>query len=314
MKKVIIGIFLSLGAFFLMSHNAAAVTTTLNMNEYDVIGQQGQLPVNCEFYGVPTSQSNVTECTARANTTSATPTLAFLRKMSSVSKWSVKTGDVIEFDLNVFTPIQSITPYSVHLYFLGGSADFTAMEYKQTVNNNQYYGQSSNFVKYQSVYHVIYRARHDGDVYIGLTSSQHWFEWLSGNDTYMTFAIYNVMHYRYSGSQENKEQEEATQNAADDSETSGNESQSSSQGATSNLLSVFTGFANVITNATPSSCIINAPLNTTFSSDRFNVDFCGLDLPPAIGALTSIIAIMAVVPFAISMFNKFIAIMQGFQR
>ena len=112
----------------------------------------------------------------------------------------------------------------------------------------------------------------------------------------------------------NNGQADATQDASDNSSTAGNSSQSSAQGATSNLLSIFAGFANVITNASATSCVINAPLNTSFSNDNFNVDLCGLDLPPAIGTLTSIIAVMVVVPFAISMFNKFIGIMESFQR
>lgn len=124
----------------------------------------------------------------------------------------------------------------------------------------------------------------------------------------------NFFEYQDQASETLNETKQEVQDAADASETSGNSSQSSSQGATSNLLSVFTGFANVITNATATNCVINAPLNTTFSNDVFNVDLCGLDLPPAIGALTSIIAVMVVVPFAISMFNKFIGIMESFQR
>lgn len=112
----------------------------------------------------------------------------------------------------------------------------------------------------------------------------------------------------------NDGQADATQDAADDSSTAGSSSQSSAEGATSNLLSVFASFANIITNASPTSCVISGPLNTTFSNDNFSVDLCGLDLPSGISAITSIIAVMVVVPFAISMFNKFIGIMESFQR
>lgn len=286
-----VGIVAVFSSFLLMSHNVSAVSTVLNMNEYDVVGQQGQLPVNCEFYGVPTSQSNVTECTARANTTSAAPTLAFLRKMSSVSKWTVKTGDIIEFDLNVFTPVSSYAPYRVHLYFLGGSADFTAMEYKQTVDNNHYTSTTMDTVMYQSVYHVTYRARHDGDVYIGLTSSQHWFEWMSGNDTYMTFAIYNVMHYRYSGSQVNKEQEEATQNAVDDSESAAEDNSSSTQ--TTNLIGAFQSFVTALTSLNSTNCNVTLPFPSALGGSMQvnicqNKDYAG-NIVSVFGSLTLIV-------------------------
>lgn len=124
----------------------------------------------------------------------------------------------------------------------------------------------------------------------------------------------NFFEYQDQAAETLNETKKEVQDAADASETAGGSSSSSSQGATSNLLSVFTGFANVITNASATNCVINAPLNTTFGNDVFNVDLCGLSLPPAIGALTSIIAVMVVVPFAVSMFNKFIGIMESFQK
>lgn len=111
-----------------------------------------------------------------------------------------------------------------------------------------------------------------------------------------------------------EEEKQKLEDATNDSSQAGDSSQSDAQGATNSLLSVIGGFANIITNASPTSCVINAPLNTSFSNDNFNVDLCGLDLPPGVAALTSIVAIMVVVPFAISMFNKFIGIIESFQR
>lgn len=246
-----------LASFFLMSHNASAVTTTLNMNEYDVINQEGNLSVNCEFYQTSQNVTNVKECSGWPVTNGG---LAFLRKMESVEQFAVKEGDIVEFDVNVFTPFPTndsnfLPGWVTHLYFLGGSADFTAMEYRQTVDNSFVQGDAATsfpYVAYQSTYHVIYRARRDAAVRIGLTSSQHWFEWYGMQNAKLTFAIYNVMHYRYAGTNVNKEQAEATQNAADESESEAQDNSSSTQ--TSNLIGVLSQFTTALTALQPTNC------------------------------------------------------------
>lgn len=319
MAKLVKYIFIPFFFIFLMSHNASAVSTVLDMHEYDVINQEGSLSVNCEFYRTSQNVSNVKECTGWPTETSGFG-LSFLRKMESVDLWAVNEGDIVEFDVNLFSPFDNGFPtVATHLYFLGGSADFTAVEYKQTVNNSLqagilFNGQQNNYGAtqyYQSVYHVTYRARRDATVRIGLTSSQHWFEWYGFDTAKMTFAIYNVMHYRYVGSQENKEQKEAAEDAAADSQTSGSSSQNDATSATSSLISVITSGIGAITSASASNCVINADMG---NFDMGSIDLCANPVPTFMQVIGSIIAALVVLPLVIVLFNRFIAIIGSFQR
>lgn len=319
MAKLVKYIFIPFFFVFLMSHNASAVTTVLDMHDYDVINQEGQLRINCEFYGSPSVISNATECTSGPSGSGDQFNNAFLRYIRSTTQWNVKEGDILEFDVNVFSPfsissgqVNMSEPVGVNLYFLGGSADFTSMEYKQTVSN-VYEVETSILPSaiYQSVYHVTYRARRDGAVYIGLTSSQHWFQWMGKSSAKLTFAIYNVMHYRYAGSEENKEQAEATQNSADNSETSGSSSQNDATNATSSLISVITSGIGAITSASASNCVINADMG---NFDMGSIDLCANPVPTFMQVIGSIIAALVVLPLVIVLFNRFISIIGSFQR
>lgn len=315
MKKAILGIFISIGAFFLMSHNSYALDASINLNEYTPYAVDvGTNHFDYKFSSAARNCLNAYSCRFRYGSE--------LKVAGTTGVYAVKKNDILVFQLFMYDndwADWSLTNLVIRPIYTGTPSDVL---YIHQVTNNTLTPTATGGVGGSNpgaVYEIAIKYRQDGEYHLGIYNETGVFMVLNTNqsvsgDIGPYIAISGMTMYRYTGSTENKEQAEATQNAADDSETSGSNSQSSSQGATNSLLSVFTGFANVITNASPSSCIINAPLNTTFSSDRLNVDLCGLDLPPAIGTLTSIIAVMVVVPFAISMFNKFIGIMQGFQR
>lgn len=323
MKKLILGIFISLGAIFLMSHNASALTTTFSLDDYTPVNRIVYHLVDCSFYVSSTSSvTGVSQCSSNAS--SVTPVK--LMQIKSNLSYTLKKGDIITFDVVNYTPDVKFIQQFNWMAFKGVSNDMYLMDYEsvfQEYANHSYYNviDDAYTIQYSlnSAMRFTFFVTKDISSQIGLVNTDVNYNpiasYLQLQPNSLKWNIINLVIYRKSGkSQINQEQEEATQNAVDDSEISGSNSQNSSQGATNNLLSVFTGFANVITNASATNCVINAPLNTTFSNDRLNVDLCGLSIPPAIGALTSIIAVMAVVPFALSMFNKFIAIMQGFQR
>lgn len=350
MKKLILGIFISLGAIFLMSHNVNAASLSYNLNDYDWI----------------TSVNLGTQyCAYSYNNFGSSPSICILTKNQS-KMFGIKSYDLphekddlaqfyISVQNNIYSNDSSFSMGSFGLYLdnFGSINDhFKIISFEQvdaesvdwanyinsgynctvtyptsTVSQMQCTSSSQNVNDVYRIYTKIYKVtilwtdRGSNPVVLNALNANMplakcFIEPNLVNNTagQCQVKLFGYTQWGYKGSSVNKEQADATQEAADNSESSGNSSQSDSQGATSNLLSVFTGFANVITNASPSSCVVNAPLNTAFSNDRLNVDLCGLDLPPAIGALTSIIAVMVVVPFAVSMFNKFIGIMQGFQR
>lgn len=112
-----------------------------------------------------------------------------------------------------------------------------------------------------------------------------------------------------------KQEKQDVQDATDNSQSAGDSSQSSAEGATTSLLDVFGGFVSAITSASASNCVFNAPINTyLMPGHNLNVDLCSFEPPAALQALFSIVAILIVVPFAISMFNKFIGIIGSFQN
>lgn len=329
MKKLILGIFISLGAFFLMSHNASAVSRTIYLKN------------GVYAYGIPATTGGQGGSSVTPSTGEAFNIQNNVYKMPAGRIWYSMAWRLEANNSNV--DLSSYTDYTFSFSYCGAS--------------NQYFSPSSNDLFRVTDYYEFEadtRTTIIGAISNNIALDQYVVEKCRnvtmkgkvGTNSYNAFQIgttangsfTRIFGFDYNGnftSDKNlyiisptvvlfdnpneaddaiQKEKENIQNAADDSETSGSNSQNSSQGATNNLLSVFTGFANVITNASATNCVINAPLNTTFSSDRLNVDLCGLSIPPAIGALTSIIAVMAVVPFAISMFNKFIGIMQGFQR
>lgn len=336
MKRLILGIFISFGAIFLMSHNANAVsktyylkngvyaygipgltgsqsgnsTTVQTGQQYNIDNNVYKLPGNKIWYSLAfrlnADNSNVdlspyTDYTFSFSYCSAAPHY-FIPSSNDLFRMTdyYESGGLLYYDFSALNYTQQ-TPQSMtgsidpkhncsNVTMKGkvGTARYNAFQLGTTANN--------------SFTRIFSFERDDLSAYAG------------NEELYIISPTVVLFDNTNEADEAIQKEKQNIQNAADNSETSGNQSQSSSEGATSNLLSVFTGFANVITNASPTSCVINAPLNTAFSSDRLNVDLCGLDLPPAIGTLTSIIAVMVVVPFAISMFNKFIGIMQGFQR
>lgn len=307
MKKLIIGIFISLCAIFLMSHNVSAFSVNQNVDVIQTI------------YNPRTSFYNGSTWTPyafgfqRLTKDSGNFTQMRISKADFTNVDSFKVGDYLI--LNGFITINNVVEG------LPEYSGFIGSNY-QNVNCpiiDLQFGAYQDYVDYSDGNYVYWK-RSDFQLTCKIVNSNYNLstnfrlnpDVINTGGTRLNIS-FNSGIYATPGSDAEKEQA-ATQDAANNSQNAGDSSTSDSQGATSNLLSVFTGFANVITNASATNCVINAPLNTTFGNQNLNVDLCALSLPPAIGALTSIIAVMVVVPFAISMFNKFIGIMEGFQR
>lgn len=110
---------------------------------------------------------------------------------------------------------------------------------------------------------------------------------------------------------EQQEREEtATQDAADNSQTSGDTSSSDATSASSSLISTIGGFVSVITNASPTNCRINGNMGNL---DMGNLDLCANPVPSFVQIIGSIILVCLCIPFAIIMFNRFIALFRSFQ-
>ena len=108
----------------------------------------------------------------------------------------------------------------------------------------------------------------------------------------------------------NDAQADATQDAADDSSTAGSSSSSDATSATSSLLSVIGAGIGAITTAQPTNCRINGDMGNL---DVGTIDLCGNPVPTFISVIGSIIAVLVVLPLVIVLFNRFISIIRSFQ-
>ena len=116
--------------------------------------------------------------------------------------------------------------------------------------------------------------------------------------------------YEFMGSEENREVEEKTQDAVDESQTAGSGSSSQAQTGTTGLLNAITGAVSVISSAQPTNCKINGNMGNL---DIGQLDLCANPAPAFVQTIGSLILILMCVPLAISLFNRFIAIFRSFQ-
>ena len=239
MKKLILGIFISLGAIFLMSHNASALMTTFDMTQYTPVVRQVYNLVDCTFVdfssgsGIASNYNGLSNCGYGVTSTDLR-----LTKIVTTNQITFKKDDIVEFDVvNYWGDKSSGTElFSWRAFKPNDVTNFYMMGYDNIFNVEAGLWDSVN-------QGLRFRFYVQNDVYtkIGLLATDVNFnpiaQYLQGKNG-LRWNIINLTVYRKTGKTSvNQEQEEATQNAVDDSETSGSNSQNSSQGATNNLLS-----------------------------------------------------------------------------
>lgn len=326
-KYTLLSIFISFLAIFGMSHNASALTPVIDLNYYDLTSYIGIPYLDCTFSNFSNiSSSNTTVCSGQINGAGR------LNSILTHNQYQVKQGDIINFYLFVYGDLVSYSPkiinssatvngWQVIQFHEVSSSEFVVNSQLDGIINMHpdtwQYDLSLNGLydsQLNRIYEVSLRAISNQNTNYGLNAGSGLFIF-NGNDLGRTvnFSIRSISHYTFSGSEENKEQEEKTQQAVNDSETAGSSSSESAEQGGASLLTAIGGFFSVITSASPTNCVFNAPLNTHFGNQRLNVDLCALTLPSQIGALTSIIAIGVIIPFAIHMFKKFVSLFRSFQ-
>lgn len=322
-KSLIWFCLIQLSFIFLMSHNAFAVDTIINLDNYETVRSAGFPKINCKFTNGAYDATDVASCSA--SPASGQDTVS-LQRLYTTDSYSFEPGDIIEYDLLVYSTSQSLFAPDGFVSALGATQDypFRVMSYKQTADN-VFYDQrigacsgnanasctifSSNV--YYSVFHytLLYVGPSNGSYPLGRNSGYSvMYNW-SGN---LEFKLANFVQYRSSGeTKENKEQKEAAEDAAADSQTSGSSSQNDATNATSSLISVITSGIGAITSASASNCVINADMG---NFDMGSIDLCANPVPTFMQVIGSIIAALVVLPLVIVLFNRFIAIIGSFQR
>lgn len=303
MAKLVKYIFIPFFLVFLMSHNASAATTVFNINDYDIVHFYPNVKVACQFTDKNNNQvsfpTNVDECSYFGPFTK-------LRRFYSYNSYPVQKDDIVEFYVVNYA---DDTQNSLGTYMnsvSAGSNLYYIMDVQQVANAN--YPFTNELDTYYSVYRFTFKVISSGSWNFGFISPADYFTYYGDSH----FSMYNISVFRpKSSSQINKEQEEATQNAADNSETSGSSSGSDSQQATSSLISIITSGIGAITSASATNCVIDGDMG---NFDMGSVDLCANPVPAFMQVIGSIIAALVVLPLVIVLFNRFISIIGSFQR
>lgn len=304
-----------LGAIFLMSHiifchNAGAVDTIFDMSGYSVINSSASLRVNCEMQRTNSSgvvsnltQSNVVACSQGQNLN-----YNILKAMYSVDEWNFRTGDILEFDLLVYTESTG-TSFSLEPNIISVAYPFRLLGFKSNDDFKSFDTGVTSYVMYK-VYHYSMRWVGGDNVSssIGFPSSNNYF--IFNGD--LRFRLFNVMQYRLTGEGSSDQQNEinATNESVQQSESEGASSQSDAQTGTASLISTIGSAVSAITSASPTNCLINGNMG---NFDMGQIDLCSNPVPAFVQIISSLILILITVPLCIVMFNRFIGLFRSFQ-
>lgn len=300
-------IFIPILAILLMSHNANATSLVIPLTEYE--------QVNTSFTGLYDYYfSDGSSCVGTYSC--AWPKGTSLRQASTHDTFNLKKGDIYTYYLYIYDnsglqvtsnfSATALTPGYRHKVIGFNLVSNDSIDWQFITNGTS--GEQGSITG--KVYEIIIEVTGDTTSAMGSFNRNTNDFYYQGYYNNLTVAVSNFQLYRYVGSVENKEQAEATQDAADEASSSGSSSEASAEVATSSLISVIGGFVSVVTSATPTNCQINA---YTDHLDMGNIDLCANPVPSYIQIIGSIILICAVIPLAIILFNRFIGLFRSFQ-
>lgn len=316
-------VFTYLGAVFLMSHiifsnNVSAVDTVLDLNGYEIINSAAAPRVNCTFNDTSLNKNNVVSC-GGPNSSSVNTTI--LRTFYTVDEWNMQRGDVVEFDILIWSPtnlasLDGFTPGVISMPY-----PFRVMSVTQKATNvftndvqaitNGTGGTLYNGNAYFSIFHYSLS-------YVGGNNVSYSLGWSSANDQFawygesLNFRMFNVVQWRLSGNGSSDQQNEinATNESVQQSESEGASSQSDAQTGTASLISTIGSAVSAITSASPTNCLINGNMG---NFDMGQIDLCSNPVPAFVQIISSLILILITVPLCIVMFNRFIGLFRSFQ-
>lgn len=315
-------VFTYLGAVFLMSHiimcsNAGAVDSVYTLNGYSIINSAGGVRINCDFSDetntITSTQTNVWTCGAK-NTSGH---VVKLRRIYSVDQWNFQNGDIIEYDILVWSAVNLSSLDGFVMGFVGEpSSNLQLIGFKQVANNvfyNNNIGDGDTLFEgnsYYSLYRYTFKSRANFALNLGFPNGyQDWFIWHGEN---VNFRLLNISQYRLTGEGSPDQQNEinATNDSVQQSETEGESSQSDAQTGTASLISTIGSAVSAITSASPTNCLLNGNMG---NFDMGQIDLCSNPVPAFVQIISSLILILITVPLCIVMFNRFIGLFRSFQ-
>lgn len=315
LHRWLIGIFTSIIVIFAMSHNASAISTVFDLTNYTIVKNSPALKINCTFSdlsnNVLSTPTDTWVCTRADSTTGIK-----LRQFYTTEQWSFNKGDVLEFDLLVWSAFDLNNIDEMNVGFYGSVSGYWSMLGFNQVADNVFHtnavGSGDTLFDgngYYSIYRYTLKANNNVTSTIGFPGGyQDHYIWSNGT---LNFRVLNINQFRKNAENDtNAEQKQATEDAVEGSENAGNSSSSSAQSGSASLLNVIGAFASIITSAQPTNCNINGNMGNL---NIGQIDLCANPVPSFVQIIGSIILVCLVIPFVVIMFNRFISIFRSFQ-
>lgn len=321
------GIFISILTVFAMSYNVNAVEPVYDLSNYDIYNYYDLNTISCLIGGGSDSVLNGYSCSTRISGETK------FYEIKTDTTFNLKKDDIITFYIFLRSTTNGFTYSPIVPYYGNGNLNYQLVDFREVdaenfdtslysfngyVNpapNNDLNVDFNTTFGFTRVYQVTLKSLRDmtNNIYLrGSNNSSACLFLFNADDTMQTvrLSLSNLTFYRRAESQENREQEEKTQEAADASETAGGDSSSDAQTGTTSLINAITGAVTVISSASPTNCKINGNMGNL---DIGQLDLCANPAPAFVTTIGSLILILMCVPLAIKLFNRFISLFRSFQ-
>lgn len=310
-SKLVIGIFISICAIFVMSHNASAIDFVLDLDNYTLSRNDERRILDLAWNG-NTSCINVNYCevfdsvnVSRVNLLKNGVNASY--NDNSIVIWRVLVGsqlhDGYSNAISLFNQ-KNFTTNNDNLIFLGYNQKTVDRETVYTTfsvaPDNTYVGNVVSSYHNFTIYEYYFKVLQGGQYKIGFESTgssitSDIFDLTAYNNSKIMFMNLSVQAWSPVESKENKEVEEKTQEAVEQSAESGESSQGSVEGSTQNLMSAGASIISALSNAPATDCNIN--MTTSGSSSAFTGAIGSVNLCSGVpsGVLTMVQGIVALV-------------------
>lgn len=323
-----VGIVTCFLSFFLMSHNASAANLSYNMNDYDWITSVNLGTQYCA-YSYNTFGSSPSICILTKNN----PNMYGLRSYNIAHE----KDDLAEFYIGVQSNINGADNYRNYGAFLQnfGAIDdnFTIIGVETVTDQNiaqnffGFYGCSNppsgssyglwmcdtdnsvrqTYYAYIVKVTILFTTRGSHPVGVKALNSNTpimtcKLDPLAGSGAQCQVRLFGFTQWGYKGSSVNKEQSEATQNAADESESEAQDNSSNQQ--TTNLIGAFQSFVTALTSLNATNCNVTLPFPSNLGGSMQvnicqNKDYAG-NIVSVFGSLTLIVFY---IPFSLKLLS-----------
>lgn len=285
---------------FLMSHNAGAVSTVIDLNSYELKYSYNGTQ-DCGYTDASLDVTSTWYCYLATNDQS-------LFRISSSQSFELEKGDIIEFYFIVSSNQNVALIYNDFIQPINSTSGANVVDI-QLMDNSSFhvYGESSLIPSgyyFNKIYKITMIQNTNRTTPIGLGNNRNVSLYRVNVDGgfpsnfRVSLSIRNGQIWRYVGSQENKEQEQATQEQSEAGDSAADSSTDAVEGATQNLFSAMGSIVSAVKDTPATNCLID--ITTTGNSSAFtsaigSINLCA-DVPSNILNTVRGLAALVIVP------------------